>query len=99
MSINNQYKEENVVKVTRFTADWCGPCRALAPIIEELKNEYTDVSFETVDVDENPELTIEFGIRGIPVVIVQNDGIETSRFVGIQPKNVYESAINNQRNN
>lgn len=88
-----------MVKVMRFTAEWCSPCRALAPIIEEIKNEYPDVSFETIDVDENPESVTEYGIRGIPVVIVQNDGVETSRFVGIQPKNVYESAINNQRSN
>lgn len=88
-----------MIKVMRFTAEWCSPCRALAPIIEEIKNEYPDVSFETIDVDENPESVSEHGIRGIPVVIVQNNGVETSRFVGIQPKNVYESAINNQRSN
>lgn len=88
-----------MIKVKRFTAEWCSPCRALAPIIEEIKTENPDVTFETIDVDENPDVVSEYGIRGIPVVIVQNDGIETSRFVGIQPKNVYESAINNQRSN
>ena len=88
-----------MVKVKRFTANWCSPCRALAPIIEEMKQEYTDVEFETIDIDENPELVSEHGIRGIPVVIVQNNGVETSRFVGIQPKTVYESAINSQRSN
>lgn len=88
-----------MIKVKRFTAEWCSPCRALAPIIEEIKTENPDVTFETIDVDENPDAVSEYGIRGIPVVIVQNDGIETSRFVGIQPKNVYESAINNQRSN
>lgn len=88
-----------MIKVKRFTAEWCSPCRALAPIIEEIKTENPDVTFETIDVDENPDVVSEYGIRGIPVVIVQNDGIETSRFVGVQPKNVYESAINNQRSN
>lgn len=88
-----------MIKVKRFTAEWCSPCRALAPIIEEIKTENPDVTFETIDVDENPDAVSEYGIRGIPVVIVQNDGIETSRFVGVQPKNVYESAINNQRSN
>lgn len=88
-----------MIKVKRFTAEWCSPCRALGPIIEEIKTENPDVTFETIDVDENPDVVSEYGIRGIPVVIVQNDGIETSRFVGIQPKNVYESAINNQRSN
>jgi thioredoxin 1 len=88
-----------MVKVKRFTANWCSPCRALAPIIEEIKQEYADVEFETIDIDENPELVSEYGIRGIPVVIVQNNGIETNRFVGVQPKTVYESAINSQRSN
>lgn len=88
-----------MINVKRFTAEWCSPCRALAPIIEEMKSEYPDVSFETIDVDENPDAVSEYGIRGIPVVIVQRDGVETSRFVGVQPKNVYESAINNQKGN
>lgn len=88
-----------MVKVRRYTASWCSPCRALAPIMEEMKSEYPDVVFETIDVDENPDSASADGIRGIPVVIVQNNGVETSRFVGVQPKSVYENAINNQRSN
>jgi thioredoxin 1 len=88
-----------MIKVMRFTANWCSPCRALAPIIEEIKQGYSDVEFETIDIDETPESVSEYGIKGIPVIIIQNDGVETNRFVGIQPKEVYESAINSQRSN
>lgn len=91
--------EKFVIKVKRFTAEWCSPCRALAPIIEEIKQKNSDIAFETVDIDENPELVSKYGIRGIPVIIVENNGVETNRFVGVQSKIVYEEAINNQRGN
>lgn len=88
-----------MIKLTRFTAEWCSPCRALAPIIEEIKNENPDIDFETVDIDDSPELISQFGIKSVPTVIIQNNGTETDRFIGIQPKGTYENAINNQKGN
>lgn len=88
-----------MIKVTRFTAEWCSPCRALAPIIEEIKGQNQDVQFETIDVDQQPEQATKYGIRSIPVVLIENNGMETQRFVGVQPKLVYEEAINSQRSN
>lgn len=88
-----------MIKVIRITAEWCRPCSVLAPLIEELKNENPDVVFETIDVDENPDALSLYGIRGVPVVIVKNNDTETARFVGVHSKNVYETAINNQRSN
>jgi len=86
-----------MIKVTRFTADWCSPCRTLAPIIEDIKQSNTDVVFETIDVDQNPETVSQYNIKGIPVILIEKNGQEVNRFVGVQPKLVYETAINNHK--
>lgn len=88
-----------MIKVMRFTADWCSPCRALAPIIEDIKKENPDVDFQVIDIDDSPEFVSDYGIKSVPTVIVQNNGIETNRFIGIQPRGIYENAINNQKGN
>jgi thioredoxin 1 len=86
-----------MVRVKRFTASWCSPCRALAPIIDGMSNEMQDVEFQTIDIDERPELASEYGIMSIPVVLIENEGKEVERFVGIRSREVYETAINSQR--
>ena len=88
-----------MVKVMRFTANWCSPCRALAPIIEDIKEQNPDVEFQVVDIDETPELVSEYSVMSVPTIIIQNNGVETNRFIGIQPKAMYENAINNQKGN
>ena len=82
-----------MVKVKRFTAAWCGPCKQLAPLFEQLKSEYTNVTFETIDVDMNKEAALESGVTSIPTVIVENEGQMVQRFVGIQPKTTYVNVI------
>lgn len=82
-------------KVMRFTAGWCSPCKALAPILEEIRQESTGVEFQTIDVDENPELATSMGIRSIPTVIVEVDGVEVQRLTGLHPKERYVESINN----
>jgi thioredoxin 1 len=88
-----------MIKVTRFTAEWCSPCRALAPVIEDIKIQNSDVEFTTIDIDKEPEIVSKYGIRAVPVVLIENNGIETNRFIGVQPHMVYEEAINSQRIN
>ena len=80
--------------VKRFTADWCGPCRSLAPIMNQVSQETTGVRFETIDVDMYPEPSKEFGIRNIPAVLLVKDGKEVDRLLGVQSKQVYLQAIN-----
>jgi len=72
---------------------WCAPCRALKPVIQEIISQNPSVSYQYIDVDSNPSDAQSNGIRSVPVVIVQKNGIETSRFVGVQPRAVYEQAI------
>jgi thioredoxin 1 len=66
-----------------FYADWCGPCRNIAPIVEELAGQYEDrLEVRKVDVDDNAELAAQFGIRSIPTLIVFNQGTPADRIVG-----------------
>ena len=83
-----------MVKVKRFTAVWCGPCRQLAPLFEQLQSEYTNVTFETIDVDENREAAQENFVTSVPTVIFEKDGLTKQRFTGAQPKSIYIDTIN-----
>lgn len=70
-----------------FWADWCGPCRMISPIVEEVSKEYSStVTFGKINVDEEPELAGQFGIASIPTLILFKGGKEFSRLIGVQPK-------------
>lgn len=70
-----------------FWAEWCGPCRALAPVLEQVAQELGEkASVVKVNVDENGELAQQFGIRGIPTMIFFKNGEAAKTLVGIQPK-------------
>lgn len=72
------------VAVLDFWAEWCGPCRMIAPIIEKLSAEYKDkeVLIGKVNVDNNPEIPVKYGIRSIPTILIFKDGQEVKRHVG-----------------
>jgi len=79
-----------------FWATWCMPCRMVAPIIEELADEYNGrVTVAKVDVDSEGEIATRYGIRSIPTVILFNGGVEVKRFIGVQSKEKYESELRN----
>jgi thioredoxin 1 len=82
-----------MIKVKRYTATWCGPCKQLAPVFEELKNEITEVTFETIDVDQNKEAVIAEGIVSVPTVVLEKDGQQVYRFSGVLPKSVIAGVI------
>ena len=79
--------------VLYFTAAWCGPCKQLAPLFEQLQSEYTNVTFETIDVDTNPEATQQYSVTSVPTVIVENGGQVVQRFIGLNPKSTYVNTI------
>ncbi len=77
-----------------FWAAWCGPCKALAPKIDELSGSYDGkVKFVKMDVDQNPETAGRFGVRGIPTLILFKNGQMVDQLVGNQPKDVIENII------
>lgn len=78
-----------------FWAEWCMPCRALAPVIDELSKEYQGkVRFAKVNVDECREVPAKFGIRGIPTLILFNAGKKVNELVGNQPKDKIRTMLN-----
>ena len=78
-----------------FWATWCGPCRMLAPVIEELADEYDGkIVVGKIDVDECPELAAEFGVSSIPMVALFRNGEVVQTMVGYRPKDYYVGILN-----
>lgn len=88
-----------VVKLLYFSADWCGPCETQSPIIDEVKDDYTDtVKVKKVDVDENQELSNTYQVRSIPTIIILTEDEEgqqklQERFVGVTQKEDIEDSL------
>ena len=77
-----------------FWAEWCGPCKAIAPLVDELSDEYEGkVKFTKMDVDSNPRTPMSYGIRGIPALLIFNGGSVAKQVVGAVPKNVLKKNI------
>ena len=86
--------KNNKVALIDFWAGWCGPCRALAPTIEELARDYSGKMFiGKLDVDENPKTAKCFNVYSIPTLIVFKDGCEVERLVGLCAKNRIEDIL------
>lgn len=77
-----------------FYADWCGPCRMVAPIIEEIANENPDIIVGKINVDDVPELASEFGVFSIPTLAVIKDGKIVAKSAGARPKEQIIALVN-----
>ena len=70
-----------------FWAPWCGPCRMVTPIVEEIARERKDIKVGKINVDEQPELASQFGVMSIPTLVVMKDGKIVNQAMGARPKN------------
>jgi thioredoxin 1 len=92
---NFSEKTSSGIALVDFWAGWCMPCKMLAPVIEDLANEYVPrgVTVAKVDIDAELELAGEYAVMSIPTVLIMKDGEEISRYVGVQPKEIYAAAL------
>ncbi|MDG7016662.1 MAG: thioredoxin [Nitrososphaerota archaeon] len=90
----HQTVKKHPVMVVDFWAPWCGPCRVVSPVLEELSGEMAGkVAFGKVNVDDNPAVANEFGIQGIPTIMIFKDGEPVDGLVGAAPKAMIEARI------
>jgi len=98
-NISDSSFEEEVLKskipvIVDFWAEWCGPCKVIGPLLEELSHEYDGrVKVVKMDVEENPQTPGKFGIRNIPTVLYFKDGKVVDKLVGAGPKKKFEEKI------
>ncbi len=79
--------------IVDFWASWCGPCRMIAPILDDLAAERSDIRVGKLNVDENSRTSAAFGVQGIPLLVFFKDGVERGRVVGAVPRGQIEAAI------
>ncbi len=85
-NFDSEIKTSDKTALLDFYADWCGPCRMVAPIVEEIADERADILVGKINVDECPELAMQFGIVSIPTLIVMKGGEAVNKVVGARPK-------------
>ena len=73
---------DNGISLVKFAATWCAPCKVVAKTIDKIKTEFTEVKFQEIDVDDNPELSKDYKIKSVPTVIVFKNGEEVTRLIG-----------------
>jgi len=98
-SVNDLNFEAEVLKsetpvLVDFTATWCGPCKQIAPLIDQLADEYVgQVKVVKLDIDEAPNTAVKFGVRGVPTIIVFKGGEAVARQMGAAPKTVIAQVL------
>ena len=93
-SWDNDVTKSNLPVLVDFWAEWCGPCRMVGPAVEQLSQTMSDkIKVAKINVDENQEIAIRYGVRSIPSLLLFKGGKEIARTVGAAPKEVYQKFI------
>lgn len=85
-SFENEILNHSGIVLVDFWAEWCGPCKIQLPILEEISDELSNVKVCKINVDENSDLAIKYGIRSIPTMMIFKNGIKVEQIIGIKPK-------------
>lgn len=93
-----QTLQENAEVVVRFSADWCGPCKAFAPAFNEVAASDTQATYVDIDADSNPDLTAEYGVRGLPSVLFFIHGQVVGRVAGAMTADKFREVVTKQFN-
>ena len=88
-----EVEENSGVVVVDFWAPWCGPCRMITPVMEELSQEFANVKFLKLNVDENPSISHKYKIASIPTIMIFNNGNVAETLVGFRPKAELKAVI------
>ena len=85
-NFKSEVLEKNGVVLVDFYADWCGPCKMVSPVVDEISDEREDIAVGKINVDESMLIAMQYNVQSIPTLIVFKDGVEKSRIVGYVPK-------------
>ena len=96
-NFKTEVEEHQGLVVIDLYADWCGPCRMLAPILASLEGEYTDVKFCKINVDDEPELAKSFNVSSIPMIAFVKDNTFADLSVGLVPKDKLKAMIESNK--